>query len=56
MAASHAGRVRALAHNKGNVSSSLTGLVTISRTPGGKAEAVDVTAEGQNRVAPLTEC
>jgi hypothetical protein len=31
------------------------GLVAITRTSGGKAEAVDVTAEGRNRVAPLTE-
>jgi hypothetical protein len=30
-------------------------LVTISRTPGGKAEAVDLTAEGRNRVAALME-
>jgi hypothetical protein len=56
MRASHADLVRTLAHDKGHVSTSLKGLVTISRTPGGKAEAVDVTAEGQNRVAPLTEC
>jgi hypothetical protein len=56
MRASHADLVRTLAHDKGNVSTSLRGLVTISRTPGGKAEAVDVTAEGQHRVAPLTEC
>jgi DNA invertase Pin-like site-specific DNA recombinase len=31
------------------------GLVTIARTPGGKAEAVDLTAEGRNRAAPLKE-
>jgi hypothetical protein len=30
------------------------GLVTITRMPGGKAEAVDLTREGRTRVAPLT--
>jgi DNA-binding MarR family transcriptional regulator len=62
MAASHADLARALVAwgvDKGNVSTSLTGLeakglVTITRTPGGKAEAVDLTAEGRKRVAPLT--
>jgi hypothetical protein len=29
------------------------GLVTIARTPGGKAEAVELTAEGRTRVAAL---
>ena len=43
----------------GNVSTSLKGLkakglVTITRTPGGKAEAVDLTAVGRKRVAALT--
>jgi DNA-binding MarR family transcriptional regulator len=51
--------VRALGHDKGNVSTSLKGLeakglVTITRTPGGHAEAVDLTAEGRQRVARLT--
>jgi DNA-binding MarR family transcriptional regulator len=51
--------VRALGHDKGNVSTSLKGLaakglVTIARTPGGHAEAVDLTAEGRQRVARLT--
>jgi DNA-binding MarR family transcriptional regulator len=51
--------VRALGHDKGNVSTSLTGLerkglVTITRTPGGMAEAVDLTSEGRNQVALLT--
>ena len=62
MAASHEDLVRALGargHDKGNVSTSLTGLeakglVRITRTAGGKAEAVDLTAEGRNRVARLT--
>jgi DNA-binding MarR family transcriptional regulator len=61
MAASHADLARALVargHDKGNVSTSLKGLeakglVTIARTPGGRAEAVDLTPEGRNRVAPL---
>jgi DNA-binding MarR family transcriptional regulator len=62
MAASHADLARTLVAwgvDKGNVSTSLTGLeakglVTISRTPGGRAEAVDLTAEGRNRVAART--
>jgi hypothetical protein len=32
----------------------IKGLVTIARTPGGKAEAVDLSAEGRHRVASLT--
>jgi hypothetical protein len=32
----------------------IKGLVTITQTPGGRAEAVDLTAEGRNRVAALT--
>ena len=62
MAASHEDLVRALvalAHDKGHVSTSLKGLeakglVTITRTPGGQAEAVDLTREGRHRVAALT--
>jgi DNA-binding MarR family transcriptional regulator len=59
MAASHMDLVQALAHDKGNLSTSLKGLeakglVRITRTPGGQAEAVDLTAEGRNRVAALT--
>jgi DNA-binding MarR family transcriptional regulator len=59
MAADHAELVQALAHDKGNLSRSLhnlaaKGLVTIARTPGGKAEAVDLTTEVRNRVARLT--
>jgi DNA-binding MarR family transcriptional regulator len=60
--ASHEDLVRALVArgvDKGNLSTSLKGLavkglVTITRTPGGKAEVVDLTAEGRNRVAALT--
>jgi DNA-binding MarR family transcriptional regulator len=59
MSASHADLVQALGHDKSNLSTSLRnlaakGLVTIARTPGGKAEAVDLTAEGRKRVAALT--
>jgi DNA-binding MarR family transcriptional regulator len=62
MAADHQTLVQALVAqevDKGNVSTSLKGLaakgvVTITRTPGGRAEAVDLTAEGRHRVAALT--
>ena len=62
LAASHQDLVHALVaqgFDKGHVSTSLKGLevkglVTITRTPGGMAEAVDLTAEGRNRVASLT--
>ena len=62
MAASHADlalALVALGFDKGNVSTSLKGLeakglIRITRTPGGRAEAVDLTAEGRNRVAALT--
>jgi DNA-binding MarR family transcriptional regulator len=61
MAASHEDLVRALVargHDTGHVSTSLTGLaakglITITRTPGGKAEAVDLTPEGRHQVALL---
>jgi hypothetical protein len=58
MAASPQDLVQALAHDKGNLSHSLGNLeakvpVTITQTPGGRAEAVDLTAEGRTRVAPL---
>jgi DNA-binding MarR family transcriptional regulator len=59
MAASHQDLVQALGHDKGNVSTSLKGLerkglVTIARTPGGKAEAVDLSAEGRKLASTLT--
>jgi DNA-binding MarR family transcriptional regulator len=59
MAASHQDLVRALGHDKGNMSASLRnleakGLVTITRTPSGRAEAVDLTAEGRRRASKLT--
>ncbi|MGH8066994.1 MAG: MarR family transcriptional regulator [Candidatus Entotheonellia bacterium] len=58
MAASHQDLTRALAHDKGNLSTSLKGLerkglIAITRTPGGLAEAVDLTAEGRDRVPRL---
>jgi DNA-binding MarR family transcriptional regulator len=59
MAASHQDLVHAVGGDKGNVSTSLKGierkgLIRIHRTSGGHAEAVDLTAEGRNRVAALT--
>jgi DNA-binding MarR family transcriptional regulator len=59
MSASHEELVQTLAHDKGNLSTSLRnlaakGLVRLTKTPGGKTEAVDLTAEGLDRVAALT--
>jgi DNA-binding MarR family transcriptional regulator len=62
MAAEHQALVQAmvaLGVDKGNLSTSLKsleakGLVTTTRTPGGKAKAVDLTREGRDRVAALT--
>jgi DNA-binding MarR family transcriptional regulator len=59
MSASHEDLVRAMAHDKGNLSTSLKnlqakGLVTITRTPGERAEAVDLAPEGRQRAALLT--
>ncbi len=56
MSASHQDLVQALAHDKGNLSHSLRnlaakGLVRLTRTPGGKAEAVDLTSQGRQVVA-----
>jgi DNA-binding MarR family transcriptional regulator len=58
MAASHQDLVQALAHDKGNLNTSLKGLerkglVTITRTPGGRAEALDLTPESRKRAAYL---
>ena len=58
MVADHQDLVQALAalwFGKGNLSTSLKGLeakgwMTITRTPGGKAEAVDLTPAGRRRV------
>ena len=62
MAADHRDLVRALmarGFDKGNLSTRLRGLeakglVTIARTPGGHAQAVDLTAEGRKRAAQAT--
>jgi DNA-binding MarR family transcriptional regulator len=59
MSASYADLVHALAHDKGNLSHSLKGLeakglIHITRTAGGKAEAVDLTPQGRQRAAQLT--
>jgi DNA-binding MarR family transcriptional regulator len=62
MTASHEDLVPALVAlgvDKGHVSTSLKGLaakglVTITRTPGGRVEAVGLTRAGRNRVAALT--
>jgi DNA-binding MarR family transcriptional regulator len=58
MRASHEDLVQALVargHDKGNVSTSLTGLaakglITITRTSGGRAESVDLTPAGRHLV------
>jgi DNA-binding MarR family transcriptional regulator len=55
MSASHQDLVRALGTDKSNLSRSLGrledhGLLTIARTPGGKAEAVSLTHRGQQVV------
>ena len=60
MSASHEDLVQALAHDKGNLSHSLSnleakGLITMARTPGGKAEAITLTPWGRNRGAQLME-
>jgi DNA-binding MarR family transcriptional regulator len=63
MEAGHEDLVRALVvrgFDKGNVSTALKSLeakklTTITRTPGGRAKAGDLSAEGRNRVASLTE-
>ena len=64
MTASHEDLVRVLVargHDKGNVSTSLTGLeakglITITRTPGGRAEAVDLTPAGRHLVVNYDKC
>jgi len=59
IAASHVELMQAVGGNKGNVSISLRnlegkGLIVVSRTRGGKAEAVALTREGKNRMALFT--
>jgi DNA-binding MarR family transcriptional regulator len=58
MSASYQELRQALGHEKGNLSHSLRnleakGLVRMNRTPGGKAEALDLTPQGRKLVAPL---
>jgi DNA-binding MarR family transcriptional regulator len=60
MAADHQALARALAHHRGNLSTSLQGLerkglIRLHRTPGGKTEAVDLTAEGRQRAEVLNK-
>ena len=57
MAASHQDLMHAVGGDKGNVSTSLKGLelkglITITRTPGGRAEAVDRHPRGPNPGRP----
>ena len=57
---SHQDLVRALPGDKGNISHSLQilearGLIVIGRSPGGKAESLWLTPEGQKWAAQLTE-
>ena len=59
MRASHQDLARALAHDQGNLSTSLQnlevkGLVRLTRTSGGHAEAVDLTDKGRRRASTLT--
>ena len=55
---SHQERVRALSGDKGNISHSLQtleawGLIVIGRSPGGKAETLWLTPEGQQWASQL---
>jgi hypothetical protein len=59
VASSHQDLVRVLPGDKGNISHSLQtlaarGLLVIGRSPGGKAEALWLTPEGQKWAAQLT--
>jgi DNA-binding MarR family transcriptional regulator len=58
MSASHQDLVRALRAEKGNMSHHLAnleakGLIKVSRTPGSKAEGIDLTPAGRYRLADL---
>jgi DNA-binding transcriptional regulator GbsR (MarR family) len=60
MSTSHEDLVHALAHHKGNLSTSLRnleakGLVRLTKTPGGKIEAVDLTRAGRDRAEVLNK-
>lgn len=59
MSASYAELVQHLAHDKGNLSHSLRnleakGLVRLNCTPGGQAQAIDLSPEGQQLAAQRT--
>jgi DNA-binding MarR family transcriptional regulator len=59
MAASYQDLAQVLGHDKGNLSHSLRnlerkGLLRLTRTPGGQAQAIDFTPEGRTRAAQLT--
>ena len=58
LTSSHQNLVRAVPGDKGNISQSLQtlearGLIVISRSPGGKAEALWLTPEGQKWASQL---
>jgi DNA-binding MarR family transcriptional regulator len=58
VSSSHEELVRVLPGDKGNISRSLhtleaRGLIVIGRSPGGKAESLRLTPEGQKWAAPL---
>ena len=55
----HAELVKALGHDKGNISRSLRrlerrGLITVSRSQGGQADSLDLTQEGRKIAQKLT--
>jgi DNA-binding MarR family transcriptional regulator len=59
MSASHQDLVRALRAEKGNLSHRLAnleakGLIKVSRIPGSKAEAIDLTPAGRYHLADLS--
>ena len=58
MAMGHLELVQTLGHDKSNISHSLRtlearGLITIGRTPGGKADSLDLTAAGQKMASEI---
>ena len=60
MRADHQDLARALAHHRGNLSTSLQGLerkglIRLHRTPGGKAEAIDLRSGGRQRAEVLNK-
>ena len=58
IAMGHRELVQTLGHDKSNISHSLRtlearGLIAIGRTPGGKADSLDLTAEGRKLASKL---